>query len=105
MASSALDLTREALIYLRKLMLKLKKHAFSFSRLDLSFNHSTTTLRHQKTMLSARIFHLKCLKMAQSIQGSGMHKTEKTEREFKLGLMVVSMKDIGKMIRRMVEVV
>jgi hypothetical protein len=39
------------------------------------------------------------------MKDSGMHKTERTEREFKLGLMVVSMKDIGKMIRRMVEVV
>ena len=37
--------------------------------------------------------------MVQSMKDNGIIKTERMEEVFKLGLTVVSMKDIGKMIR------
>jgi len=70
-----------------------------FSRFDLNLNRLTTTLRHQRTTLNAPLKNLKYLKMVQSMKDNGIIKTERMEEVFKLGLTVVSMKDIGKMIR------
>jgi hypothetical protein len=54
---------------------------------------------HQRITLKELSRKWSYLKMVQSMKGNGINKTERMEEVFKLGLTVVSMKDIGKMIR------